>query len=114
MRLIIMDDDSGVSEWAAKYAMKRINEFKPTAERPLFVLGLPTGGTPKKMYAMLVKFCKEKRVSFKNVRTFNMDEYVRLPRDHRESYHTYMWENLFAVRNLAFKRIALMASLTAH
>jgi glucosamine-6-phosphate deaminase len=96
MRLIIMDDDEGVSEWAAMYVMKRINEFKPTADR-LFVLGLPTGGTPKSMYKRLVDYNKQKKVSFKYVRTFNMDEYVKLDRAHKESYHAYMFKNLFSV-----------------
>ena len=87
------------------------------------MLGLPTGGTPKRMYAKLVAAHREGKVSFKvgtfkskstkystdlmvnpvslllllkYVKTFNMDEYVKLPRAHRESYHTYMWESLFA------------------
>jgi len=42
MRLIIVEDDEAVSEWAAKYIVKRINEFKPN-ENKYFVLGLPTG-----------------------------------------------------------------------
>lgn len=42
MRLVIMENYSGVSEWAAKYIKKRINDFKPSADR-YFVLGLPTG-----------------------------------------------------------------------
>lgn len=47
------------------------------------------------MYAALVKACKEGRVSFKNVVTFNMDEYVGLPENHPESYHSFMARNLF-------------------
>ena len=47
------------------------------------------------MYACLVKACKEGRVSFKNVITFNMDEYVGLPEEHPESYHSFMARNLF-------------------
>lgn len=47
------------------------------------------------MYKKLVEFYKKGEVSFKYVKTFNMDEYVALPRDHPESYHSYMWENLF-------------------
>lgn len=42
MRLVILDSSSAVSEWAAKYVMKRINEFKPGPNK-YFVLGLPTG-----------------------------------------------------------------------
>lgn len=47
------------------------------------------------MYRKLVEFCKTGELSFRYVKTFNMDEYVGLPRDHPESYHSYMWENFF-------------------
>ena len=47
------------------------------------------------MYKELVKACKEGRVSFKNVVTFNMDEYCGLPESHPESYHSFMANNLF-------------------
>ena len=78
MRVIIQPDYEKLSAWAADYVVKRINEAKPTAEKP-FVLGLPTGSSPQGMYRNLVKAYKEGRVSFKNVITFNMDEYVGLP-----------------------------------
>ena len=93
-----MDNDVRVGEWAAKYVVKRINEFKPTKDN-YFVLGLPTGGTPLKMYSKLVEYFKAGKVSFKYVKTFNMDEYVGLPRDHPESYHHFMFHNLFKVNN---------------
>lgn len=47
------------------------------------------------MYKKLVEFYKKGELSFKYVKTFNMDEYVGLPRDHPESYHSFMWENFF-------------------
>ena len=78
MRVIIESDYQKMSQWAAEHVIERINAFKPTAEKP-FVLGLPTGSSPEGMYACLVKANKEGRVSFKNVLTFNMDEYVNLP-----------------------------------
>ncbi len=94
MRLIIKADYDGLSNWAAEHVIESINKAAPTKERP-FVLGLPTGGTPVGMYQALVKACKEGRVSFKNVVTFNMDEYVGLPVEHPESYHSFMYRNLF-------------------
>lgn len=94
MRVIIEPNYEQLSRWAAEHVIKRINEFKPTAERK-FVLGLPTGSSPIGMYKNLVKACKEGRVSFKNVVTFNMDEYVGLPEEHPESYHSFMATNLF-------------------
>lgn len=47
------------------------------------------------MYKRLIDFHKEGKISFKYVKTFNMDEYVDLPRDHPESYHFYMWNEFF-------------------
>ncbi|MGP1590947.1 MAG: glucosamine-6-phosphate deaminase [Prevotella sp.] len=94
MRLIIEKNYDALSKWAAEYVIKRINEFNPTPEHR-FVLGLPTGSSPIGMYKELVKACKEGRVSFKNVVTFNMDEYCGLPESHPESYHSFMANNLF-------------------
>ncbi len=59
------------------------------------VLGLATGSSPVGLYEELVKSCNRGIVSFKNTTTFNLDEYVGLPEDHPESYHTYMREHLF-------------------
>ena len=95
MRLIIEPNYQQLSCWAASYVAKKINEFKPTEEKP-FVLGLPTGGTPLGTYRELINLYNKGLVSFKNVVTFNMDEYVGLPEDHPESYHSFMWNNFFS------------------
>ena len=94
MRLIIEQNYAQLSKWAAEHVIEKINSFQPTPDHK-FVLGLPTGSSPEGMYAELVKACKEGRVSFKNVITFNMDEYVALPESHPESYHSFMARNLF-------------------
>ena len=95
MRVIIQESYGKMSQWAASYIVKRINEFAPTPEKP-FVLGLPTGSTPVGTYKELIRFYKTGKVSFKNVITFNMDEYVGIPEDHPESYHSFMWSNFFS------------------
>lgn len=94
MRVIIQPNYEQLSRWAAEYVINKINAAAPTKERP-FVLGLPTGSSPLGMYAELVKANKEGRVSFQNVVTFNMDEYVALPESHPESYHSFMANNFF-------------------
>ena len=94
MRVIIQPDYAGISKWTANYIVKKINDFAPTKEKP-FVLGLPTGSTPIGMYKELVKAYNNKLVSFKNVVTFNMDEYVGIPKSHPESYHSFMYANFF-------------------
>ena len=95
MRLIIEPDYDKVSEWAACYVASRINAANPTPEKP-FVLGCPTGSSPLGMYKKLIELNKAGKVSFQNVVTFNMDEYVGLPEDHPESYHSFMWNNFFS------------------
>ncbi|CAF1213790.1 unnamed protein product [Adineta ricciae] len=94
MRLVILKDYAEVAEWGARYIKKRIHDFNPGPGR-LFVLGLPTGSTPIGVYKKLVEFVKAKELSFKYVVTFNMDEYVGLPQNHPESYHSFMWNLLF-------------------
>ncbi len=94
MRLIIEPDYDKVSKWAANYVAARINESNATPEHP-FVLGCPTGSSPLGMYRELIELNRQGKVSFKNVVTFNMDEYCGLPRDHRESYYTFMHTNFF-------------------
>ena len=94
MKLIILDTYDAVSEWSAKYIRKRIRDFNPGPGK-LFTLGLPTGSTPLGTYKKLIQFHQEGSLSFKFVKTFNMDEYVNLPRDHPESYHSFMFNNFF-------------------
>ena len=94
MRLIIEPDYERLSKWIANYVAKRNNDFAPTSENP-FVLGLPTGSSPIGTYKELIALNKAGKVSFKNVVTFNMDEYVGIPEDHPQSYHTFMFQNLF-------------------
>ena len=94
MRVIIESDYQALSEWAANYVAQRINQFQPSSERP-FVLGLPTGSSPLGMYKALIELNRKGKVSFRNVVTFNMDEYVGLPESHPESYHSFMFNNFF-------------------
>lgn len=94
MQLIIKENYDEISEWTAGYICSKINECHATSDRP-FVLGLPTGSTPLGTYARLIEMVHEGKVSFKNVITFNMDEYVGIPKDHPQSYHTFMWNNFF-------------------
>src|SRR5665811_1224872 len=94
MKLIINKNYDEICNWTANYIAKRINEFAPIENNP-FVLGLPTGSSPIGTYKKLIELNKSGAVSFKNVITFNMDEYVGIPKNHPESYHSFMFENFF-------------------
>ncbi|MFZ4616436.1 MAG: glucosamine-6-phosphate deaminase [Rectinemataceae bacterium] len=95
MRLVIRPDYEAVSRWAANHVAARIMESASRGEAR-FVLGLPTGSSPLGLYRQLVALNRAGKVSFDRVVTFNMDEYVGLPEDHPESYHSFMWHNLFS------------------
>ena len=90
MRLIV----TKLGLYSAAYIRRSILSFAPTPQRP-FVLGLPTGSTVLDMYAILRTFAQERMLSFQHVLTFNMDEYIGLPEDHPQSYHSYMHRNLW-------------------
>lgn len=94
MQLVIQNNYNELSLWAANHITQKINAFNPTGTNP-FVLGLPTGSTPVGTYKALIEFYKQGKVSFKNVVTFNMDEYVGIAENHPESYHSFMFENFF-------------------
>ena len=92
MRVVIQDNYEKLSRWAAEHIAAAINAHK--GPRP-FVLGLPTGSSPLGVYKKLIEMNKAGKVSFKNVVTFNMDEYVGLDHDHDQSYWYFMHDNFF-------------------
>lgn len=94
MRLVIHNDYDSLSHWVASYIVRAIERFDPSSDRP-FLLGLPTGSSPIGTYRYLVRMCAKGKISFQNVITFNMDEYVDIPEDHPHSYHYFMRQHLF-------------------
>jgi len=115
MRLIIHPDYERASFWAANYIADKINShgkkaFLGIGSKP-FILGLPTGSSPLGIYKNFIKLHKDGTLSFKNVRTFNMDEYVGLPPDHPQSYHYFMMENLFNHVDIDRKHIHILNGL---
>ena len=86
---VIVGNEKEISALIAEEFIKVVNSKKHP------VLGLATGTSPLVVYADLAKANKEGRVSFKNVTTFNLDEYVGLEGTHNQSYRYFMNENLF-------------------
>lgn len=107
MRLIIENDYAAGSKWAAKHIVEAIKAKAAVTDKP-FVLGLPTGSTPIGTYQELVRMYKAGEVSFKNVITFNMDEYVGIPASHPQSYHTFMHENFFDFVDIPAENINIL------
>ena len=81
----------------SKAVAKQIADFirEKQKKKEKAVLGLATGSTPKTLYAELVRMHKEEKLSFKNVITFNLDEYYPISNDALQSYHRFMRVNLF-------------------
>lgn len=81
------------SIYAAQQIASLIKEKAAKGEK--VVLGMATGSTPIKMYAELVRMHREEGLSFKNVITFNLDEYYPIDKDAYQSYWSFMHRNLF-------------------
>lgn len=111
MRVIILKNKEEIAKWSAYKIAKKILKFKPTSEKPL-VLGLPTGSTPLGTYKELINLNKEGIISFENVVTFNMDEYVGLSPEHEQSYHYFMYENFFNHIDIKKENINILDGMT--
>lgn len=90
MKIIVTNNYEEASLEAFK-VMKKI-----VAEKPNAVLGLATGSTPLGLYKNMIEDHKTNGTSYKDITTFNLDEYVGLDRNHKESYYTFMHTNLFS------------------
>ncbi len=90
MKLIVVKDYEEMSK-EASLIIKDLLVKKPDA-----TLGLATGSSPIGLYQNLIKYYENGEISFKNVKTYNLDEYCELPRSHPESYYSFMHRNLFS------------------
>ena len=89
MKVIITKNHAEMSKLAAEFIAKQIEANAKS------VLGLATGSTPEETYKNLIGLNKEGKISFKDITTFNLDEYVSLDGEHKKSYRFFMNDNLF-------------------
>ncbi len=89
----IFPDSKTGSAFVAEQIANLIKEKEAAGKKP--VIGLATGSSPKTLYAELVRMHKEEGLSFKNVITFNLDQYYPMDKDALQSYHYFMRKNLF-------------------
>ena len=106
MEIIVKDTYKQMSKAAAEEVAHTLNA-KPDA-----LLGLATGSTPLGLYQELVRMHKEEGLDFSQVRTFNLDEYVGLPVTHPQSFHYFMYENLFKHINIAPQNVYIPSGTT--
>ena len=107
MEIIIQPDPESASRVAARVIVRLVRE------KPHAVLGLATGSTPLLLYRELIRLYQEKQVDFSRVTTFNLDEYIGLPIEHPQSYHSFMQENLFRHINVPPANVHIPDGLAA-
>ncbi|MCJ1324802.1 hypothetical protein MMC10_001464 [Thelotrema lepadinum] len=112
-QLIVRDTSKDASRFVAELIISRLKAFKPTPSRPHFILGLPTGSSPELIYAFLVAAYKAGDISFRNVVTFNMDEYVGLSASHPQSYHTFMHKHFFGHIDIAPRNVHILNGIAS-
>jgi len=108
MEVVISETYEELSRRAARMVADELNT-KPNA-----VLGLATGSSPLGLYQELVRLHREEGLDFSQVTTFNLDEYVGLPAKHPQSYHYFMYENLFKHVNIPKERIHIPSGTTSN
>lgn len=113
MRIIIEDDYNTICDWVTQYLTQKIKNFSPTKENP-FILGLPTGSTPIGVYERLIQLYRNEKISFRNVVTFNMDEYVGLAATNENSYHYFMHHHFFDHIDIPVENINLLDGMAEN
>ena len=101
MEVIIKDSSEEMAKLAAEWIAEVVRR------KPKCVLGLATGSTPIGTYKELIRMHRQDGLDFSRVTTFNLDEYVGLDPEHDQSYHYFMWENLFKQININPKNVHL-------
>ncbi len=99
MRIIVATNYDEMSKKAADIVASQI------ILKPESVVGLATGGTPVGFYRELIKIHKDGKFSFKEVKTFNLDEYYGLDKENTQSYHYYMMDNLFKHIDISIENV---------
>lgn len=102
MKINILDNETAIGEAVCKIICDGIKN------KPGCVLGLATGASPVPTYKKLVEAYSKGEVSFKDVSTFNLDEYCDLPKDHKNSYFTFMRENLFSKIDIDMNNVGFL------
>lgn len=108
MEIVIVKDRAALAEVAAGIIRQQV------ASKPGSVLGLATGSTPEDTYRLLVKAHQDEGLDFSDVSTFNLDEYLGLPREHNQSYYWFMHDRLFNHINIKPENVNLPDGMAAN
>lgn len=108
IQLIMMETYQALSEQAAKIVANQIHQ------KPNSIIGFATGSTPLGLYETLVTMYQNKEISFSEIQTFNLDEYVGLRPTHPQSYFQFMMQHLFSKVDIKRDQIHFPAGVFAN
>ena len=111
MKVIIKENYKSMSDWAAEHIADAINNHK---EKRPFILGLPTGSTPVGTYKALAEMNKKGDIDFKDIITFNLDEYYPISPENDQSYRYFMNKTFFEHINIDINNTHVLNGLAEN
>lgn len=99
MKIIVMENAKEIGKTIGKLFVDAINK------NPGITLGLATGASPVPTYKYIYHECQKGKVSLKDVKTYNLDEYVNLPREDKNSYYSFMHNEFFNMTDINEKNV---------
>lgn len=103
MKVVLLDNAFEISKSVSSIIIEKVKE-KPNA-----VLGFATGASPVETYKRMIEAFQKGEVSFKDITTFNLDEYCGLSREDKNSYYYFMKENLFSKTDVDFEKVNFLS-----
>ncbi len=108
MKIVSLDNTYDISVAVAEIIANQIKN------KPNSVLGFATGASPVETYKRLIEKYESGEISFKDIRTFNLDEYCGLSRDNVNSYYYFMKDNLFGKTDVDFDKVHFLSSASEN
>lgn len=108
MRVIIMNDAVEISHEAAAIIVNQVNKNRGS------VIGFATGASPVETYKRIIEKYENGEVTLKHITTFNLDEYVGLSKENVNSYHYFMYDNLFGKTDINPEKVNFLSGLAEN
>ncbi len=103
MEVVLLENAIEISKAVSSIIIEKVRK------KPAAVLGFATGASPVETYKRMIEAYEKGLVSFRNVTTFNLDEYCGLPREDKNSYYYFMKENLFSKAGFDFSKVNFLS-----
>ena len=103
MKLVLLNSSAEIADEVSSIIIEQVNR------KPDSVLGFATGASPVETYNKLIEAYNDKKVSFKDITTFNLDEYCGLSRENENSYYYFMKDKLFGKTDVDFNKVNFLS-----